>query len=129
MAKVLQMPNQVSDLVDFALAPLGVTSSGSSKGILTYTLHYDTGLTLVVGMACIEQRKYLIFKDTTLRISVFEHTKGTRPNRHHLSQFISLPQSANDIRFSMALLAKFASMTRAVADTLGAGECTNMGVR
>lgn len=127
MPRVLTMPDHVANLIDFALTPLGIMQSRSSNEILAYALHYDTGLTLIVGMACIEQRKLFIFKHTTLRISVFEHTSDNRSNCHHLTRFLPLPQSANDMRFNMAVLAKFASMTRAVADTLGAGDCLNMG--
>ena len=127
MATLLQMPKSVADQITFALVPLGDLQCYHSDRTVIYTLHYDTGLTLSVHMACIEQRRMILFKRSHLRVSVFEHLNGKKRSRHQLTDYLPLPQSSTDIMFSITLMSKFTSMSRAVADVLGAGECISIG--
>lgn len=123
MYEKLSIPDYVADRINFALYPLNVQPSFVSRMMHIYTLHYKGGPTLTERISCIRYRKFFLFQKTRLWISVFEQSVNTPQDIHHLSRLLVLPRSANDMAFDVMLLSRFASMSRAVADILGAGEC------
>lgn len=126
MTTALSMPDYVHDSIMSALDPLGITPHKDTGDALMYKLEYASGLELSVGIVCVELRKYLILRQPAIGIIIAERDEAQRVREHHGSQFLAPPKSEYDINFHVSILAKFTAMTRAVADSLGAGECMTM---
>lgn len=127
MNQALMMQVHVHDKIINALSPLGLSPHEDGGDVLIYQLEYESGLTLSVGIVCVEMKKFVFFKEYALGIIVHEIDESRQARTRHLSDFIPLPKSEHDITFDLSLSAKFTSMTRAVADVLRAGECITMG--
>ena len=123
MSQAFSMPTFVHDKIIFALNPLGITPDEDGGDVLIYKLEYESGLTLSIGIICVEIKKLIFFKEYSLGIIVHEIDESRNIRERHLTDFVSLPKSKHDITFDVRFLAKFTTMSRAVADMLRAGEC------
>lgn len=123
MNHALKMPTYVHDQITNALYPLGISPNSDDGDALIYKLQYASGLELSIGIVCVELTKFIIFKEHSIGIIVHEVDENQNVIKRHLSGFIPIPKSKYDITFKVTFGAKFASMSRAVANTLGAGEC------
>lgn len=123
MNQALEMPTYVHDKIINALHPLGLSPNADDGDVFMYQLEYEGGLELSVGIICIELRKLILFKEYAVGIIIHEIDESRGIRERHMTGFIPFPKSEHDITFDLSFLAKFTSMTRAVANTLGAGEC------
>lgn len=123
MNQALKMPTYIHDQITNALYPLGISPNSDDGDALIYKLEYASGLELSIGIVCVELKKLILFKEYLIGIVVHEIDENQNIIERHLSDYLPLPKSEHDITFNVNFLAKFTAMTRAVAETLGAGEC------
>tara|TARA_R110002153_G_scaffold31801_3_gene96665 strand:+ start:299 stop:694 length:396 start_codon:yes stop_codon:yes gene_type:complete len=123
MNQALEMPTYVHDKIINALYPLGISPHEDGGDVLIYKLEYENGLALSIGIVCVQIKKLIIFKEYAIGIIVHEINESRNIRERHLTGFVPFPKSEYDITFDVSFLAKFTSMTRAVANTLKAGEC------
>lgn len=123
MTTALAMPTYIHELIIFALHPLNIIPHTDEGDVLVYKLEYASGLVLSITILCVEFPKYIFFKEQAVGIAISENSQ------RHLSKYVDLPKSENDITFTANFLATFAAMSRTVAEVLGAGECITIKER
>lgn len=126
MMRKLKIPEHVKARIEFALYDFGIKPLKETDTKIVYKLGYKGGVVLLVKVSYAENRMFLIFKGSSqVRITVAVHRRYLRVPKHYLTRYMQPPQHEHDMQFVMHFMAYFTSMTRAVADTLLAGECTS----
>ena len=127
MTWLRMFPPGVKEQIDFSLHDFGLKPYIDMRKLQEYRLNFESGLVLSVIIHCVEQRTLFIFPHSAaLKITVADVPKSFLPRKQILVRHLALPRSAYDLEFSMSFTSMFASMTRAVADTLYAGQCLTL---
>ncbi len=123
---VLRMPSGMKELIEFALRPIRVPLVMNEEGVLAYRLSYASGLHLTVIVMLVARRRWLFFRRPAICISVVDAGIGMNIRSRYMVEYIRAPMGPHDMQFSTEFMARFAAVTRAVADVLGAGERTDV---
>ena len=123
--RALAMPEYVAQLIILPLVRMGLDPSDAEDDVVTCPLLYEDGSTLSLAVMCIAQRRWFSEKPT-LVVSVVRAEGDRRPAKVYFRETMTVPASANDLRF----IARFSAKVRAMAWTVAAignmGECLSV---
>ena len=123
---VLRMPSGMKELIDFALQPIRVPLVMNEEDVIAYRLSYASGLHLTVIVMFVARRRWLFFRRPAICLSVVDAGTSMNIRSRYTVEYVGAPIGPHDIQFSTDFMARFAAVTRAVADVLGAGERTDV---
>jgi hypothetical protein len=94
--------------------------------VLAYRLSYASGLHLTVIVMFVARRHWLIFRRPEMCLSVVNADEHMNVTSRFMVEYVQAPTGPHDLEFSTEFMARFAAVTRVVADHLGAGERTDV---
>lgn len=124
---ILRIPSDIGELLRLSMAHIGLQPIHDGVDALIYDLEYEAGPTLSVILMCVSQDRWFRRPRHVIRVRFVEYHEQSRETATHLVHTLMYPTDPNDIRFAVELGSCVRAGAWALAETLGAGECTSLG--